>query len=88
MKAGIIAYSPSSASVKTRREGHWSGFHQGWCNSLVFVNRTLQKLKIVLVSDPFTKDSGHSAVPDFFNKVDAKFGLPCPAISRQIRKLT
>jgi len=42
-----------------------SGFHQGWCNSKGYVNETLHNLQIVLVSDPFTEDSEHLAVPDF-----------------------
>jgi len=88
MKAGIDTRSPSSVASQPQLKGDWSGFHHLWCNSFDFMNRTLQKLEIVLVSDPFTKDSEHSAVPEFFNKVDAKFGRPSPAISRQIRKLT
>jgi len=42
-------------------------FHQGWCNSLSCVNETLQKLEIVLVSDPFTKDSEHTAELSFLS---------------------
>ena len=40
-------------------------FHQGWCNSRSYVNETLQKLQIVLVSDPFSKDSEHAAQLSF-----------------------
>lgn len=83
MKAPIDTCNPFSVHIKTQREGHWSGFHQGWCNSPGFMNRTLQKLEIVLVSDPFTKDSEHSAVPVFFNKVDASSGDPArPSLGR------
>ena len=39
-------------------------FHQGWCNPSPYVNTALHKPQIVLVSDPFTKDSAHPAVPD------------------------
>jgi hypothetical protein len=40
------------------------GFHHRWCNSKTHVNTTLQGSRFVLVSDPFTKDSAHSDVPD------------------------
>ena len=39
-------------------------FHHLWCNSKTDVNTTLQGPRFVLVSDPFTKDSAHAAVPD------------------------
>jgi hypothetical protein len=39
-------------------------FHHGWCNTPAYMNTTLHKPQIVLVSDPFTKDSAHPAVPD------------------------
>jgi hypothetical protein len=42
-------------------------FHQGWCNSLSCVNETLQKFEIVLVSDPFTKDSERTAELSFLS---------------------
>jgi hypothetical protein len=42
-------------------------FHQGWCNSSSCVNETLQNLQIVLVSDPFTKDSEHTAELSFLS---------------------
>ena len=64
--------------------GHWNGFHHHWCNSIEFVNETLQNFKIVLVSDPFTKDSEHPAVLSFACEVDVKFGRISPTASRQI----
>jgi hypothetical protein len=48
-------------------------FHQAWCNSLSYVNETLQKLQIVLVSDPFSKDSEHAAKSKFCLRSRCKF---------------
>ena len=53
------------ASLKTQCKVVLRMFHQGWCNSRSYVNETLQRLEIVLVSDPFTKDSEHAAQPKF-----------------------
>ena len=51
--------------MQSTRNPSFNRFHQGWCNSPSYVNETLQEPEIVLVSDPFTKDSEHSAVPNF-----------------------
>jgi hypothetical protein len=83
MRLEIYARSVSGIRSQVKRECICDGFHQGWCNSSVNVNRTLQKLEIVLVSDPFTKDSEGSAVPVSFNKVDASSGGPArPSLGR------
>jgi len=50
------------ATSQARFSGLRNGFHQGWCNSQTIVNETLQRPQIVLVSDPFTKDSDDPAV--------------------------
>jgi hypothetical protein len=59
---------------KTPPTGGSDGFHQGWCNSLQFVNKTLQKRQIVLVSDAFSKDLELPAVLFFLDEVDAVSG--------------
>ena len=59
-------------------------FHQGWCNSRSYVNERLQKPRIVLVSDPFTKDSVHPLNWIFVYEVDASFGRPSLTVSRQL----
>ena len=55
----------NSVSTNAPFYGLRNRFHQGWCNSRMNVNETLQGLKIVLVSDPFTKDSDDPAEPNF-----------------------
>jgi len=68
---------------KSTNPGVSSRFHHGWCNSRCCVNETLQNEQIVLVSDPFTKDSEDPAVRVLVYEVNAKFGRSSPSASQQ-----
>jgi hypothetical protein len=59
-------------------DGSQRWFHQGWCNYQSYVNETLQTLQIVLVSDPFSKDSEHTAQPSFCLRSRCKFQASQP----------
>ena len=69
MKTGTVPLVTSQVLPDDSRG--W--FHQGWCNSLSYVNETLQKLQIVLVSDPFNKDFEHTALLSFCLRSRCKF---------------
>jgi hypothetical protein len=58
---------------KIAKSGHSSGFHHAWCNSPAYVNETLQRLQIVLTSDPFNKDSQDSAEPKICRRSRSNF---------------
>lgn len=57
-------FANKNMRIDDRREMPLDRFHHHWCNSQTHVNSRLQGPQIVLVSDPFTKDSAHPAVPD------------------------
>ena len=65
-------------SFQGMSESVWRRFHQGWCNSPSCVNETLQKRQIVLVSDPFNKESEHAAQPSFCLRSRCKFQASQP----------
>jgi hypothetical protein len=64
MDVAITTETGVTEVIQPAHNASFNRFHQRWCNSPGYVNETLQKLEIVLVSDPFTKDSEHAAVPD------------------------
>lgn len=68
----------NQVSPKALFLAHFTGFHHGWCNSSMIVNERLQGPQIVLVSDPFTKDSDDPAEPNFCLRSQCKIRATQP----------
>jgi hypothetical protein len=67
MDVAITTETGVTEVIQPAHNASFNRFHQRWCNSPGYVNETLQKLEIVLVSDPFTKDSEHTAELSFLS---------------------